>query len=262
MIFRKTITGRKNRELKNLSNITYIELPSNIGRSAIRNMLARKAKYRYLIFMDCDAAVCKLDYIKCYVDKCHPQVVCYGGRINTTQAPEHQYLLRWRYGISREETSAEIRNKTPNKNFLTFNFLIDKELFNKIAFDENIKGYGHEDTLFGIELEKLGIRIEHIDNPLLNKYIDTTDVFIKKTEQSIGNLLKLDKRLKDKHFTDSTKLLKTANKISALHLNGLFAFAFSISKKKLLNNLFGNNPKLYIFDFYKLGYLCSLKQKE
>lgn len=56
----------ENREVKNLPHVVYRELGKNIGRSAIRNLLADEARYPYLVFMDCDMQVVSDSYLKNY----------------------------------------------------------------------------------------------------------------------------------------------------------------------------------------------------
>jgi len=68
-----------NASLANLPNVRYVELEKNIGRSAIRNLLAKSALYRYLIFMDSDVQLCSADFLQKYVDCCREGIVCYGG---------------------------------------------------------------------------------------------------------------------------------------------------------------------------------------
>ena len=58
--------------------------------------------------------------------------------------------------------------------------------FKKISFNERLSGYGHEDTLFGYELNKNNIQIHHIDNPVLNGHLDTNEAFLLKTEEGLG----------------------------------------------------------------------------
>ncbi len=251
---------KKNRNLSSLKNVVYEELPGNIGRSAIRNLLAKKARSRYLLFMDCDAETDNTRFIENYLSYCRPGIVCCGGRKNTESSPGREYMLRWYYSVKREEVPAAIRNKNPNKSFLTFNFLIDKQLFDHLSFDEKIKGYGHEDTLFGIELSEFGIKIEHIDNPLVNTNLDTTEVYIQKTEQSIRNLPEIRERIENKKaFTDSVKLVRMGQKISDWKLTSFVAFFFRISRKRLVAQLNSRHPNLLLFDLYKLGYFCWLE---
>ena len=45
-----TITA--NRKINEIENCRYIEREKNVGRSAIRNFLAKEAKYEWLLFID------------------------------------------------------------------------------------------------------------------------------------------------------------------------------------------------------------------
>jgi hypothetical protein len=42
---------------------------------------------------------------------------------------------------------------------------------------KTIEGYGHEDTIFGCNLRRLGYRIKDIDNPVVHLGLNTTDKF-------------------------------------------------------------------------------------
>lgn len=86
----------------------------------------------------------------------------------------------FQYGHKREEKSAQTRNKTPYQAFTSFNMLIPKKVFLAIKFDESITKYGHEDTLFGIMLEKEKKEILHINNPLYHKGIENNIIFYKR----------------------------------------------------------------------------------
>ena len=124
-------------------------------------------------------------------------MVC-GGTSYRPNPPERDCLLRWTYGMRCEIRSAAERNKQPNAQFSTFNFLIQKELFSEIRFNELLRNYGHEDTLFGFELRKKGITITHIDNPLYHVGIDTNKVYLEKTREGVENLKILIEQYEDK----------------------------------------------------------------
>ena len=53
-----------NHELQQLPFVTFEQLTQNIGRSKIRNYLASKARYNYLLFIDCDASIYSSHYLK------------------------------------------------------------------------------------------------------------------------------------------------------------------------------------------------------
>lgn len=247
----------KNAHLDFEEDVTYLQSYVNLGRSRVRNTLASKAKYEYLLFMDCDTRVSRKDYLKKYVSMIPAQVVS-GGYEYKKRRPKKDCVLRWAYGRAREEVPAEKRNIQPNIAFSTFNFLIQKKIFKKVQFDESLQGYGHEDTLFGLELQENGITVTHIDNPLRHEVVCPTDKFLSQTENSIDNLLALLERVDDREgFIQSITLLSTYNKLKSWHLVGCYRLFYSIFKKMIEKNLYSIKPSMRCFDFYKLGYLCD-----
>ena len=77
-----------------------------------------------------------------------PSIVC-GGRVYPEKSPSRKQHLRWKYEKNRERKTIHKRFLSPNKSFMTNNFLIQQVLLAKIKFDERLNQYGHEDSLFG-----------------------------------------------------------------------------------------------------------------
>ncbi|MFC2118093.1 glycosyltransferase family 2 protein, partial [Bacteroidota bacterium] len=149
--------------------VKFYKNSNNIGRSQTRNKLADMAVYNNLLFIDCDAEICSENYLKNYINHFKNYKVICGGTDYQHNAPDMNYLLRWKYGVNREKISSIKRNIFPSGSFSGFNFMIKKDVFQNIGFDESIYKYGHEDTLLGIELAKNNIEIKHIDNTLIHK---------------------------------------------------------------------------------------------
>ena len=139
-------------------------------------------------FLDCDISIDKDDFLAAYLPYLNSGHVVCGGVNYQLKKPEKSRELRWKYGKAREEKNASIRNQSPYQSFTAFNLLVPKTIFQKIAFDENIKGYGHEDTLFGIQLKKAGVTVAHIDNPIIHIGLDNHKNFIQKTKVGLENL--------------------------------------------------------------------------
>ena len=249
-----------NRSLSQQEHVRYIEETNNIGRSKIRNKLAKLASYPYLLFMDCDSQVSKPDYIATYLKYCKEDVVVYGGRIySPDRTADSELLLRWKHGKSREEFTVSERIKSPNKSFMTNNFLISINLFNKIRFNEEMEGYGHEDTLFGYDLKRNNIGVLHIDNPLVHIGLESNSIFLTKTRESIRNLkIIFDQNGYEKMLVEDIKLLGYYQFFRKTKLDFVARFLFRISEKLLSKNLMSKNPNLFVFDMFKLGYLCAL----
>lgn len=246
---------KENKEIEKLENCLYEVYDKNIGRSAIRNRLADKAKYEHLLFLDCDAEVCSQYFIEKYEAFCNEDCVVIGGTAYNPEESNPDFSLRLTYGRKREARPANERDKN---NFATFNFLISKSIFNKVRFDESLKDYGHEDMLFGHKLKLLGYELIQIENPLIHKGLDNNSTFLKKTETATANLLKLHNTGNYPFLTEESKLLSNFLSLKKLHLVKIAAIKFDIVNGLLKKNLTGKNPSLLLFDVYKLLFLCKL----
>ncbi|MEL7020481.1 MAG: glycosyltransferase [Bacteroidota bacterium] len=251
-------TKQHNRVIASLPQVEYEELPRNLGRSAIRNALAQRAKGTYLLFMDCDAAVVDKQYLARYIAILHPQQLLYGGRIYTAMPPsEAAFYFHWRYGSIREQTTATHRRQRPYHSFMTNNFLIPKAIFERLGgFDERLKKYGHEDTVFGLALQQQRIPIVHLDNPLVHIGLESTDTFLRKTRQGIENL----QFLATAYPELDTRLLRIFRKVRYYRLTPLLGFLFGCTRRWLEYHFHTRQPLMWLFDIYKLGLLCSVAQ--
>lgn len=247
----------ENQKVNNFENCRFEKLEKNIGRSAIRNLLAKKAKFNSLLFLDSDTIPIHNHFIKSYVAQINEdEKVVYGGIEYEKAKPNNSKILRWKYGNSREALPVEKRQKNPYLSLLTLNFLIHKNIFEKVSFNETIPNLRHEDTLFSYNLMEQKIKISHIENPVFHLGLDDFEVAIKKENESIVGLKYLiDHKLLP---TDYVRLSKLAAKIDELKLNFVFAFLYKITRFIFLKNLSSNNPSLFIFDLYRLGNLCKL----
>jgi len=243
-------------------NVTYIELSENIGRARIRNLFLKYAKFEYLLFLDCDSLIYSTTFLLKYMETISqkPQVVC-GGRVYDATRPERNKKLRWKYGILKESQPCSIRQKFPNKSFMTNNFLIQKQILQENKFEERLTKYGHEDTLFGFQLKRKNITITHIENPILNGDIETNSDFLHKTEAGVSNLVSI-MNLTDynNELTEEITILKFYKKIKKLET--FIRLSFKILKPFIKFLLTKGFVSLLLFDFYKLGiFLEKLKVK-
>ncbi len=253
----------ENSLLSALPNVNYMQSEINLGRTGNRNLLFKTSKFSYILFMDCDSKVVKKDYLKNFLPYCIPGIVCSGGRAYLDEPVEDKFLLHDRVGKAKESFSAEQRSKNPNNSFMSCNFLIDKRIFDVVKFDERLQGYCNEDTLFGIELKKKGIIIQHIDNPLYHIGLEPADVFLSKIEDGLRNYHKINQLYNnDPVFIDSCKILKLQKYLKIFYLHKVCKSLFSTFRKKMYNHLTGANPHLSIYDLYKLGYLCYVEDAQ
>lgn len=229
----------------------YAELDENVGRAKIRNLFIDKASYSYLLFLDCDSLIIQSDFLTKYINvlQSKPQVVC-GGRIYTDAKPENKFRLRWYYGKYRESQNAAERSLQPNKSFMTNNFLIAKELLAAVRFDESLVQYGHEDTLFGFELKKRGIVIQHIENPILNGDLESNSEYLNKTKAGILNLIKIVES-QNNDLMQEVNLLRFYQKTKSYSF--FILLMYGLIKPIMMLLLKSGYVSLFLFDIYKLG---------
>lgn len=252
-----TLFTTQNQQITQFTNASFLTLESNIGRSAIRNLLAKKADFENLLFLDADTIPIQDNFISNYVFYINnEEKIVYGGILYQSEKPVKEELLRWIYGKDREALPVDRRNKNPHLSFLTLNFLISKSIFSKVPFNENIPNLRHEDTLFSYELMQNKIEIIHIENPVYHLGIESSQMFLNKSEEAVTGLKNLvDSDLISK---DYVKLAHSFFVLKKYHLQTVIYFLFKITKPLFLKKLLGKKPSLLVFDLYRLGYYCSL----
>lgn len=246
-----------NKSINKLTNTSYHILSKNMGRSAVRNLLAKDAKYKWLLFLDADVIPKSTNFISRYLDAItETSQVIYGGILYKEERPHHNNLLRWVYGNEREALNAIERSKNKYLTFLTLNFLIKKSVFSKVSFNEDIPNLRHEDTLFSYNLKVENIKVEHIENPAYHMGLEESDHFFKKSLESVDALyLFLNQGLIPK---DYTKITRVFFKLKKFGLHYILALVYKVFKGYFKRNLLSKKPSLFIFDLCRLSYLCSL----
>lgn len=250
---------RRNRALTKISQVRYIQLEENVGRSRIRNMLAGKARYENLLFIDADARILTADYLSGYIGLLGTERVICGGTAYQPEWPgDAAYHLRWYYGRKREARPARERSKDPCRAFSSFQFLATRTILEQVPFHKNLKAYGHEDTVFGLALEQQGIPVLHIDNALLHDGLESADEFLDKTRQGLRNLKFLADQGGIEGLAQGVRILKNYYSLSRLGFNPLLKWMYGKGSMWMNKNLKRRKPRLWIFDLYKLCYFAAL----
>lgn len=248
----------ENSSLSALEGVSYLPSSQNVGRAIIRNRLAQLAKFERLVFMDCDVAMVDGLYLQRYL-QCGAADVVFGGYTYMPQQKQRNCMLRWTYDTKLRTLNAEQRSLSPFSSFSTVNFSIKRQLMLDFPFNEKLSAYGHEDSMLRCELQMAGFQIKHIDNPVFHMHLDDNDSYILKTNKGVENLLVINDMPECRPLTDHTNLLRYYNKLQKLHLVTPFKWQFQATKPLLLLNLKSSHPILALYQWYKLGLLCSLK---
>ena len=244
----------QNNDINKLSFSSFKSLEKNIGRSAIRNLLAKKAMYNWLLFLDADVVPAKSNFIKKYLNCFKKDRTVFCGGLLYEDKKENFRLLRYKYGKKHEEISLEKRLENPEKFFFTSNFLIQKSVFDSVTFEEKLTEYGREDLLFSIELIKKGYKIEHISNEVYHLGLDKNDLFVSKTKKAMENLVFIDKQtLID---TKEMPLLELVRKIAILRMTRVVGVFYLLFEKLAIKK-----SSVFFLNCMKVSYLCHLKLK-
>lgn len=250
-----SLKNENNQKINSLVNAKFYEAKKNIGSIKNRLLLAEKAKYDLLIFLDVDCIPASDNFLKNYINYSANSKVIFGGCIyNNKLEPERS--LRFKFGVLREANSSFNRNKEPYKYISSRNFLSEKNIIIKILKNIKNNSYGN-DYIFGAMLKKNKIDVSHIDNPVIVNNIDENEVFLKKTRDALKNLMHSYKA-DELEFHDIT-ILKAYNFLEIFFLKKLFLNITNPIENMIYKNIRGNDPKMILFDIYRLRYLCKIR---
>ena len=271
-----------NLKINELPHCRHLRRTENVGRAAIRNILADEAQGEWLLFLDCDAKVEKPDFLATYLAAASaesPEPPCeqeepndtqaeravprrsnapviVGGLYHATTCADPTRALRFRYEHEADKSrSAAQRSLKPYMEFSTFNFMIRSDIFHGLRFDEQCREYGYEDVLFGIALQHRGIGILHIDNALLHTGLDTNAQHLTKTETALRTLAGITPDLRE-----CSRVHRLFARLKRYALAPLLRFTYRLCGKCLRRHLEKSaQPSLRLFAFYKLIYYASLR---
>lgn len=238
------------REVEQWPNCRFIDRGVNSGRAAIRNFLAREARYKWLLFMDAEMTVVSERYLLNYLEDDFPDVA-YGGYVVGEGTPGN---LRYAYEKAcAPQHRAEERRKRPFMHFHTSNFMVRCDIIAEHPFDERFRHYGYEDVLWGKQLRKAGVTVVHPDNPVGFCTFENNARFVAKTEEALRTL----------HlFRDDLRgYSRMITYVEGIHLPSvrwmilLWHRLFRTIERRILC---GSHPNLRVFKIYKLGYYMSI----
>lgn len=227
--------------------VVYRKLEKNLGRAAIRNLLARESRFDHLLFLDADGDPPE-NFIAAYLPYLNQGKVVNGGRFySDSRSIFADQMLHWSYGTRRESQPASRRAKHPYHGFQTNNFLAPRELMLRHPFDEAAFGYGHEDTLWGWQLKALNVPIVHIDNAVEHLGLESHATFLRKQQTAVETL----RLLEAKHPDLPSRLSAFASNLATLKpiLLPVLALLAPLAYKRL-NRI--NHGSLYWLDLLKL----------
>jgi len=248
----------QNRPLAAQPGVRYEELPANVGRAAIRNQLAARARHEWLLLLDNDSLLPDQQFLARYAQAVGAQpaaALFIGGTTYEATPPADPALyLRWHYGRAREMRPAAARQRDPGGQLTINNALLPSDLLRRFPLDERLSGYGHEDTRFGLELARAGVLVQHLDNPVLHDGLEPAAVFLAKSQQAVRNLAQV---LRTDGLGADTRLVRAAQRLRRAGLAGLAGATLSQLEPTLRRRLLATRPSLRALDLLKLRWLLQ-----
>jgi glycosyltransferase involved in cell wall biosynthesis len=250
-----------NRPLARRLGVHYEELPANVGRAAIRNQLAARARHEWLLLLDNDSLLPDEQLLSRYAQAVREQPatrVFIGGTTYAAAPPADPALyLRWHYGRRREMRPAAVRQRSPTRQLTINNALLRREIVQKFPLDERLSGYGHEDTRLGLTLARAGVAVQHLDNPVLHDGLEPASVFLEKSHQAVRNLAQV---LRTDGLGADTRLAQAARRMHQLGLARVAGLALALLAPALRHHLLAARPSLRALDALKLWWLLQENQ--
>lgn len=248
----------ENSTINAIPNCLFAINAQNLGRGKNINLLCAKSKYEYVLVMEADSFPENNNYLKNYLEKLSKSTtIIFGGVKYPTKIPPKEKILRWKYGKKRETRSLEHRMNNEYDFVFTWNLLLRKDIVLENPFPEFISEYGYEDLIFIKNIQFKAVSVLHIENPLVHYNNECSADFIRKSEVAVETLHGLIQNQNIDYM--DTRLGSVYLYVKKNQLERLVKAIYSKTKHPILNNLTSSNPNLYLLDFYKLGYFCSLK---
>ncbi len=244
----------ENQLLTALPHCKLYRFEKNRGRAAIRNSLVEFAEKEWLLFVDSGhMRLNTSDFLLRYLHTTDDHQVIYGGYQLSSPSEGEKNNLRYKYEMrSKQNASAQLRNKVSHLDFHSSNFVANRDVFRHVKFDERFSLYGYEDVVFGKDLSTHGIDIHHIDNPTLFCGYENNATFLKKTIEALTTLREFQDEL-----SDYSRLITMARLAERLHLAPIVRFLFRHCESRWRTNLMGDAPSLVVFNMFRLGYFLS-----
>ena len=244
-----------NQKINLLTNCKFIETKKNIGRVKNRVLLAESAQYDWVIFIDVDTTTSDY-FLRRYIELIDKNSIVFGGCFFDKPKGSENNFLRYEFGKNREAKKSLIRNKSPYKFMSSRNFMGKRALILSIFSEITNSSYGN-DYMLGSILKEKKINVVHVDNEVSVNEIEENKIFIEKTKKALDNLYKNYRENKIK--THDISILSAFIFLEKFLLKKLFLKFSALFRNSINNSLNSQIPSLFLFDIFRLDYLCNIK---
>lgn len=240
-----------NDKISSIGGCRLVKRRENVGRAAIRNFLAREARFDTLLYIDAGMMPSE-GFIDAYARNMGLADVVVGS-LKVAKGSVDLSSLRCRNEMKAERGySVSKSNERPYENFHSGNFMAERHVVTDNPFREEIKTYGYEDTLFGKGLADNNVSVLHIDNPLLFVRFESNARFLEKTEEAMRTLYAYRKELEG-----YSALLHLVDRLRRHHLLWITVWITRLTNVAVRRRLMGDNPSLFLYNVFRV---CCLSR--
>lgn len=240
-----------NDEIATLTHCRLIKRQENVGRAAIRNFLAREARFDTLLYIDAGMMPSE-GFVAAYVENMGKADVVVGS-LKVAEGSVDLSNLRCKNEMKAEHGYSVVKsNEQPYKNFHSGNFMAERQVVLDNPFREDIKTYGYEDTLFGKGLADRHVSILHIENPLLFVRFESNERFLEKTREAMLTLYAYRHELKG-----YSALLHLVDSLQRYHLLWITVWINRLISTAVSRRLMGDKPSVFLYNVFRVGCLSN-----
>lgn len=152
----------------------------NIGRSAGRNLLARQARGRWLLYLDADMEPGNDAFIETYLKRIELDDfdAAFGG-YETDEPRDERYRLHAVLARTSDQKDAAARALIGPTAFCSSNLLVRASIMRGVPFDTGFTGWGFEDVDWAVRAARTYTLI-HFDNPARHDGLQTCESLLQK----------------------------------------------------------------------------------
>jgi glycosyltransferase involved in cell wall biosynthesis len=163
----------------------------NMGRSSGRNLLAAKARGRWLLYLDADMQPGNDAFLQAYLERIESDDfdAAFGG-YETVQPDDPVFDVHAALSRASDHTDAEAREHIGATAFCSSNLLVRARVMRDVRFDESFTGWGWEDVDWAVRAARAH-RLVHLDNPAWHDGLQGADGLLSKFRAGAVNYARL-----------------------------------------------------------------------
>lgn len=230
----------------------------------MRNALQQYARYEWRLMVDARLVLLHDDFLQRYLQSGAEEyvrrgdavAVCGGVEVDGGAQTDVLYRENLRFRYEKTEAahhSLACRRANPYNPLRTTNIFYHESALRTAPYDERINNYGYEDVMLGRAFEQCGVRMLHIDNPVVYTSFEPNEAYVKKVHEALCTLREFSDEL-----SDYSPLLYVVNRLKFFGLLPLVRLFSRLFTPFLLANLKGRRPSLFLLKIYKVCFYVSL----